>query len=177
MLNFKSIEPAIREKALKINLLLTDSDGVLTDTGVYYSKDGEELKKFSIRDGMGVERLRSLVQVETGIITGENSLPVIARAKKIGITELHLGVKNKIETVLKIAEEKKLLPENIAYIGDDTNDIEVLKYAGLSACPADAVLQIKKIADLIMYNRGGNGAFREFAEFIIFSKKFEEYEI
>jgi 3-deoxy-D-manno-octulosonate 8-phosphate phosphatase (KDO 8-P phosphatase) len=90
MLGLKHLNPEIKEKASKIKLLLTDSDGVLTDTGVYYSERGEELKRFSIRDGMGVERLREISQVETGIITGEISGSVKARAEKLNITELYM---------------------------------------------------------------------------------------
>jgi 3-deoxy-D-manno-octulosonate 8-phosphate phosphatase (KDO 8-P phosphatase) len=170
LLGLKHINPEILEKASKILLVLTDSDGVLTDTGVYYSARGEEMKRFSIRDGMGVERLREIAGVETGIITGENSGPVKIRAEKLGITELHLGVKNKLETLRSIIEKRGLLPENIAYIGDDTNDIEVLKCVGLSACPADAVIQIKMIVNIITDNRGGNGAFRDIAELVIYAK-------
>ena len=170
MLNFKNLKPELIEKASKIRLLLTDSDGVLTDTGVYYSERGEELKRFSIRDGMGVERLRVLSGVETGIITGEVSGSVRTRAEKLGITELYMGVKNKGEVFEFIAAKKELNFESIAYIGDDTNDIEVLKMAGLSACPADAVIQIKQITNFITDSRGGNGAFRDFAELIIYSR-------
>ena len=83
----------IKEKAKKIKLVLTDNDGVLTDTGVYYSPKGEEFKRFSIRDGMGVERLLNEVNIETGIITGETSGSVKKRAEKLKITELHLGIK------------------------------------------------------------------------------------
>ena len=85
----------LNEKAAKIKLLLTDCDGVLTDGGVYYGENGEVLKKFNIRDGMGIERLRTLVNVETGIITGEKSLSVMQRANKLKIKELHLGIKDK----------------------------------------------------------------------------------
>lgn len=170
MLNFKNLKPELIEKASKIRLLLTDSDGVLTDTGVYYSERGEELKRFSIRDGMGVERLRVLSGVETGIITGEVSGSVRTRAEKLGITELYMGVKNKSEVLEFISAKKGLDLSSIAYIGDDTNDFEVLKMVGLSACPADAVIQIKQITDYITDSRGGNGAFRDFAELIIFSR-------
>jgi len=161
----------ILQKAKQIKLLLTDCDGVLTDTGVYYSDEGEELKRFSIRDGMGVERLRVLVNVETGIITGENSLLVKKRADKLKITELHLGIKNKVEIFYKILESKNLNPDEVAFIGDDTNDIEIMKLAGLSACPADATKFASNVADLIVESKGGFGAFRDFAELIIYAKQ------
>jgi YrbI family 3-deoxy-D-manno-octulosonate 8-phosphate phosphatase len=160
----------LTEKIGKIKLLLTDVDGVLTDTGVYYSASGEELKRFSIRDGMGVERLRKLVNVDTGIITGENSLPVKKRADKLKIEELHLGIKDKLSTLQSICLDRKLNPEEIAFIGDDVNDAKIIVAVGLSACPFDAMHQIKAITDIVLENKGGEGAFREFAEIIIESK-------
>lgn len=160
----------IRNKAKKIKLLLTDVDGVLTDTGVYYSSEGEELKRFSIRDGMGVERLRNCVGIETGIITGENSPIVKRRAQKLNINEVYLGIKNKLDILLKVCNEKNLSLDEIAYIGDDLNDIEIIKSVGLSACPNDALSQIKEIVDYITENNGGYGAFRDFCELIILSK-------
>jgi len=157
-------------KAQKIKLLLTDCDGVLTDGGVYYSAKGEELKRFSLRDGMGVERLRNLVHVETGIITGENSDIVLRRVEKLGIREYHPGVRNKVSVLQEILNRKKLTTEEVAYIGDDSNDIEIMKHVGLSACPADAMPFVIEIANIITDNKGGSGAFRDFAEIIINAK-------
>src|SRR5580704_11422278 len=93
-----------KERAKKIKLVLTDVDGVLTDNGVYYGENGEVLKRFSIRDGMGVERLRKLCGIGTGFVTGETSPSVARRAEKLGIRELHLGVKNKLERLQEILE-------------------------------------------------------------------------
>jgi 3-deoxy-D-manno-octulosonate 8-phosphate phosphatase (KDO 8-P phosphatase) len=166
----KLSEKEILKRASKIKLLLTDVDGVLTDTGVYYSSKGEELKRFSIRDGMGVERLRKLVDVETGIVTRENTDIVFTRAQKLKIKELHLGSMEKEKVLEEIIERKKIDKSEIAFIGDDTNDIEIIKEVGLSACPNDAMIHVKKICDIILDNKGGNGAFREFAELIIEAK-------
>jgi 3-deoxy-D-manno-octulosonate 8-phosphate phosphatase (KDO 8-P phosphatase) len=163
----KSRSATLKSKIGKIKLLLSDCDGVLTDTGVYYSERGEELKKFSIRDGMGVERLRKLVNIETGIVTGELSGSVKKRAEKLKIQELHLGTKDKVEVLKEILNRGKLKIENIAFIGDDMNDLEIMKVVGLSACPCDAMSEIKNISDYICKNRGGNGALREFTEMII----------
>ncbi|MEO8398996.1 MAG: HAD-IIIA family hydrolase [Ignavibacteriaceae bacterium] len=157
----------LKNKAKKIKMVLTDNDGVLTDTGVYYSADGEEFKKFSIRDGMGVERLKNELNIETGIITGETSGSIKKRAEKLQITELFLGVKDKENILPIILENKNYKSENIAYIGDDVNDIKILKIAGLTACPADAMPVIKELVDYVCEQKGGNGAFREFAELII----------
>ena len=160
----------LRRKIAKIKLVLTDCDGVLTDTGVYYSDQGEVMKRFSIRDGMGIERLRNLVKIETGIVTGETTGSVKKRAEKLKIKELHLGCKDKAAVLQEILKRKKLKAENIAFIGDDMNDFEIMKKVGLAACPGDAIAEIKDISDYICKNRGGYGAFRELAELIIQGK-------
>jgi len=155
------------EKLSRIKLLLTDCDGVLTDGGVYYGETGEEFKKFDIRDGMGVERLRNFAGVTTGIITGELSPSVIKRAEKLKITELHLGVKDKPAVFKEILSRLNLQPEEVAYIGDDTNDLEVMKLAGITACPADAISFVKDVVNIVCEAKGGQGSFRELAELII----------
>lgn len=170
MKNKKLNRNQILKHAANIKLLLTDVDGVLTDTGVYYSARGEEMKRFSIRDGMGVERLRKLVGVETGIITREDTEIVKSRALKLKIEELHLGVFEKEKTLEEICTRKNLSKNEIAFIGDDSNDIEIMKQTGLSACPADAMTFIKDLADVTVANKGGYGAFRDFAELIIEAK-------
>lgn len=157
----------IVEKALKIKLLLTDCDGVLTDGGVYYSDKGEAMKLFSVRDGMGVARLREMVGVDVGIITGENSASTAQRAEKLRIDELHLLATDKRLVIQGIMEKRGLTLEQIAYIGDDYNDLEVLCIVGLSACPMDALPEIAYMVDYICSSSGGRGAFREFAELII----------
>jgi 3-deoxy-D-manno-octulosonate 8-phosphate phosphatase (KDO 8-P phosphatase) len=164
------ITEEIISKARKIKLLLTDCDGVLTDGGVYYGEQGEVLKKFNIRDGMGVERLRKLADIQTGIITGETSPSVMKRAEKLQITELHLGIKDKLSVLMQIMVNRNLMSENIAYIGDDVNDIEIMGKVGLTACPADAISFTKEVSDYVCESKGGEGCFREFAELIIKAK-------
>lgn len=161
----------LKQKAAGIKLVLTDCDGVLTDAGVYYDINGENLKKFNIRDGMGVERLLKAANIQTGIITGETSPSVIKRAEKLGITELHLGVKNKPEVFREICERLSLSAHEVAYIGDDYNDLEIMELAGLTASPADGLPFVRSYADLVCDANGGEGCFREFAEFIIDAKK------
>ena len=156
-----------RRRAARIKLVLTDSDGVLTDGGVYYGESGEVLKRFSIRDGMGVERLRRIAGIETGIVSGENTSAAARRAAKLEIRELHLGARDKVAVLRKVAGRRKLDPSEIAYIGDDVNDLEAMKASGLSACPADAVAAVREAADYVCASRGGHGAFREFAELLI----------
>jgi len=164
----------LKQKAAGIKLLLTDNDGVLTDAGVYYNHDGELLKKFSMRDGMGVERLRKFADVNTGIITGENSPSLIKRAEKLHITELHLGTKDKVAAFKEICGRLELQPTEVAFIGDDYNDLEVMKLAGLTASPADALPHVKAQVDFVSSLNGGDGCFREFAELIIEAKN-EKY--
>lgn len=158
---------SLKGKVEKIKIVLTDVDGVLTDTGIYYGPEGEAFKRFSIRDGMGVERLRNYAGIKTIIITGENSQTVKARAEKLKITEFYLGVKKK-EDVLDIIKKKNgLEKENIAYIGDDSNDYEIMKQCGFTATPADGMSFIKEIVDYVCETNAGHGAFREFAELLL----------
>lgn len=164
------INEILKQKASAIKLLLTDCDGVLTDAGVYYGDDGESLKKFNMRDGMGAERLRKFAGVNVGIITGERSPSVIKRAEKLQITELHLGIKDKPAVFKEISNRLGLEPHEIAYIGDDYNDIEIMQLVGLTACPADALPYVKVYADFVCEAKGGEGCFREFAELIIDAK-------
>jgi len=167
----KLTKKQIFKKAAKIKLVIADVDGVLTDTGVYYSAKGEELKRFSIRDGMGMERLKKLVNVETGIITRENTEIITSRAKKLKVEELHLGVQEKEKTFNEILAKRNLSAKEVAYIGDDTIDVEIMKKAGLSACPNDATVFAKRVADIIVESKGGYGAFRDLAEIIIEAKQ------
>jgi len=160
----------ITAKARRIKLVLTDCDGVLTDGGVYYSERGEEMKRFNIRDGMGVERLRHH-GVATGIVTGEISPSVRTRAAKLKITELHLGIKDKATLLHSILERLGLQADEVAFIGDDTNDVEVLALVGLAACPGDATIFAQQVSHYQCIAPGGHGCFRELAELIIASQQ------
>lgn len=157
----------LAERARAIRMVITDCDGVLTDNGVYYGAEGEILKRFSIRDGMGVERLRTLAGIVTGMVTGEQSPSVKRRAEKLGIEECHLGIADKGAALQSIACRRTLPLAAIAYIGDDVNDLGAMSLAGLCACPADALPEVKNRADFICTQAGGHGAFREFAELIL----------
>ncbi len=158
---------ALKDKIAKIKFLFTDVDGVLTDAGVYYSASGEALKKFSLRDGMGAERLRKLTEVQIGIITGEQSEIVKRRAEKLNIQELHLGIKDKLSLLKERIKLLGISMEEVAYIGDDMNDLEVIEHAGLTAAPEDAVEEIISRVHYTCRAKGGQGAFREFCELII----------
>jgi 3-deoxy-D-manno-octulosonate 8-phosphate phosphatase (KDO 8-P phosphatase) len=158
---------SLAERARCIRLLLTDCDGVLTDGTVYYSAEGEALKRFHMRDGMGVERLRSAVEVDVGIISGETSPALRQRAAKLGIDELHLGIRDKQAVLAEIIARRGLALEQVAYIGDDVNDVTVMELVGLAACPADATPFARTAAHMICQTLGGAGVLREVAELII----------
>jgi len=153
------------EKVKKIRLLAMDVDGVLTDAGMYYSGKGEELKKFNTRDGKGIELLHK-IGVETAIITSEDTKIVKQRAKKLKIKEVYVGVENKLKIIQKLSIKYSISLEEIAFIGDDINDLEALKNVGLSVTVADALDNIKGICDYVCKSRGGRGAVREIAELI-----------
>jgi N-acylneuraminate cytidylyltransferase len=147
----------------QIKMFLTDCDGTLTDGGMYYSADGEELKKFNTRDGVGLRLLKEN-GIITGIITSENSEIVKRRAEKLKLDECLVGVENKLETVNKLCAKYGIDISETAYIGDDINDLEVIKSVGFSACPADANETIKSVVSFVTTARGGGGAVREAGE-------------
>lgn len=144
----------------KIKMLITDCDGCLTDGGMYYSELGDEVKKFNTKDGMGFSLIREK-GILTGIITGESNKIVENRAKKLKIDELHIGISDKYEVIKTICKKYSISIENIAYIGDDINDIEVLKKVGYSACPNDAINEVKEIVNYCSNKNGGQGVIRD----------------
>ena len=161
---------AHKKRLKKIKLVLTDVDGVLTDGGMYYSKDGEFLKKFNTRDAMGMELLLDL-GIKTIMLTRENSSIVKARAKKIKVSELYSGILDKKQFLKKILKKYDVKNNQVAYIGDDINDLEIMKIVGFSCSPNDGVKAVQKISNFVCKVNGGNGAFREFAELIISAQK------
>lgn len=156
-------------RARRVRLVVTDCDGVLTDNGVYYGAEGELLKRFSIRDGMGVERLRA-AGIDVGIMTGERSRSLVARARKLGIERLWLGARDKRTALEEELRGMGVKPGEIAFIGDDVNDlgaIELVGAEGLTGAPADAVAPVARVVHHRGAVPGGHGAFREFAEWIL----------
>jgi 3-deoxy-D-manno-octulosonate 8-phosphate phosphatase (KDO 8-P phosphatase) len=159
----------LAKRAEKIKLVISDNDGVFTDNGVYYSGSGEEMKRYSIRDGMGVERLRN-IGIETSIMTGEVSPSLKKRAEKLGIKRLYFGVKEKLSMVETVLAETGLRRCELAYIGDDVNDaaiMEEIAKEGLTASPRDAMLFVEPYTHYRTLSDGGYGAFRDFAEWLI----------
>lgn len=158
-----------KSKVKDIKLFLTDVDGVLTDAGMYYSESGDELKKFNTHDGMGLQILMKN-GIKTGIITSENTKIVENRAKKLKVDFLYQGKRDggKLSAAKEICEKEGLTLKEVAYIGDDVNCFDLLSNVGLAACPADAVATIKSIPNIkILDTRGGEGAVREFIEYIL----------
>ena len=159
----------LRQRAKKIKLVLTDVDGVLTDTGIYYSVEGEELYRFSRRDGMGVDVLRKQA-IETALITSENSQIVRRRGEKLLVRHLLLGIKDKFAYLPEILKLSGLTIAELAYIGDDINDFAIMQEIarfGLTGAPCDAMPVIAKVSHFHSKVNGGHGAFRDFAEWIL----------
>ena len=153
----------------KIKIVLTDVDGVLTDGGMYYSGDGDIMKKFHARDGMGISLLRNN-DIPTVIITKEKTKMVKQWAKKMKVT-LFDGVLYKEDILTKICSQYQVSSSEIAYIGDDINDINLLKLVGLGVVPKDGNQIAKKSSNYISKTIGGKGVLREVAELILLSKK------
>lgn len=153
----------------KIKLVITDVDGVLTDGGMYYTNRGDVMKRFFVRDGMGVTLLRKN-NIPTLIITKEETEMTRQWAKKMRIAELYEGVVQKELILEKICKKFKVKPDQVAYIGDDVNDLGLLKIVGLAVVPNDAINEAKKICHYKCKTNSGHGAFRELADLIL-SKK------
>jgi len=158
------------EKCKKIRVILTDVDGVLTDGGMYYSGQGDVMKKFHTRDGMGVTLLRKS-GFFTIIVTKEKNEIIKQWAKKMNVKKLFDGIIQKEMILDKVCKIFKISPDQIAYIGDDVNDIELLKRVGFSAVPFDATIDAKSSSDYICKKKGGEGAFRELADLILSIQK------
>ncbi len=151
---------------VKIRLFVTDVDGVLTDAGMYYTETGDELKKFNTRDGLGLRLMRE-AGIVAGIITTENTKIVARRAEKLKLDFVHQGAHDKLAVLKQLCAERDVPLSEVAYIGDDVNDLECLKAVGWSACPADAVPAVQSVVRTILKTPGGRGAVREFAERVL----------
>ncbi|NDW12168.1 HAD-IIIA family hydrolase [Bacteroides sp. 214] len=147
-------------------IILTDIDGVWTDGGMYYDQTGNEWKRFNTYDSAGVLFAHKL-NIPVGIITGEETEIVRRRAEKLKVDYLFQGVKNKVEVVEKLINELGIEWKDVAYIGDDLNDMELLGKVGISATPDNAPVYIKRRVNLVLKVKGGDGAFREFVEKIL----------
>lgn len=150
----------------KPKLILTDIDGVWTDGGMYYDQTGNEWKKFHTYDSAGV-LFAHQNEIPVGIITGEDTEIVARRAAKLKVDYIFQGVRNKLEVAENLCKELNITLEDVAYIGDDLGDVELLKNVGISATPNSAPDYIKKYSQMVMTKNGGEGVFREFVEKIL----------
>jgi len=164
--NFKFQSSKLEEIARRIKLLILDVDGVLTDGGIILDNEGNELKRFHVRDGHGV-RMLTRAGIRVAIITGRTSDVVSRRAEEMGITDVYQGIFKKSAIYEGLLNKYNLKDEEVAFMGDDVVDIEILKRVGLPAVPADADEQTKNFACFISTKGGGRGAVRELIDFIL----------
>lgn len=150
---------------MKIKMLVMDVDGTLTDGKIYMGSDGEVFKAFDVKDGYAIAHLHE-VGIIPVIITGRKSKIVENRAKELNIKEVYQGVSDKVEKLKEVAKDNGVLLEEVAYIGDDLNDLDCMGICGLSACPNDAIDEVIQNVNYICKHSGGNGAVREFIEYI-----------
>lgn len=154
-------------------LILTDIDGVWTDGGMYYDGTNIELKKFHTYDSAGV-LFAHRMGIKVGILTGENTNIVKRRADKLLVEYCFLGVKDKVQKALELCLENGITLEEVAYIGDDINDLALLKKVGFSAAPSSSPEYVKKRVKFVTKKAGGEGSFREFVEYLLGEEKIEE---
>ena len=156
-------------KLKNIKLVITDIDGVMTDACFYYNADGDFLKKFNTRDGMGITLLQT-IGIKVAITTGEMNQIVEQRAEKLRITDIFMGIQDKAIALDELCHKYSLKPEQVVYIGDDINDVGIMKKAGVAVAVSDALPEVKVAADYITDAPGGGGAVREVANLILKAK-------
>lgn len=144
-------------------LILSDIDGVWTDGGMYYDQNGNELKKFNTYDSAGV-LLAHRFRIPVGIVTGEDTNIVSRRGEKLKVDYLFQGVKDKVAVVTKLVKDLNIPLEEVAYIGDDINDVDLLRAVGYAGVPASAPFYVRELANVPLCKCGGQGVFREFVE-------------
>lgn len=153
-------------KAKRIKLVIFDVDGVLTNGQLIYSDQGETLKVFNVKDGLGIKLLQK-IQIKTAVITSRESAIVTKRMKELGVAWVFQGHADKKAAYAQLVQELSLLDEDVAYIGDDMPDLPLIKKAGLGVAVADAHDSVKQAADWVTQKNGGMGAVRELADLII----------
>lgn len=161
-----ALTAALRRRAARVRLVIMDVDGVLTDGGMYYTESGDEFKKFNTRDGHGITLLHA-AGIKTALVTRERTPIVTRRAAKLGITEVHQGVLDKLPVVKQLLEKHGVSPSEACYIGDDVGDEGAMGFVGFAAAVADALPPIRRIAHYVTRKRGGEGAVREVCDLIL----------
>lgn len=158
---------------MSIELIVLDVDGTMTDSRITYSEKGDEIKSFNVKDGLAIASWRKLGK-QVAIITGRSSDIVARRAKELHIEHFYQGIHNKKEVLEELLEKLDLTMENVAAIGDDLNDLQMLKAAKISFVPRDASAYVDKIATVILTKKGGDGAVREMIEYLISDEGLEQ---
>ena len=152
------------EKLKKIKMLLLDVDGTMTDAGIYINEDGSQFKKFNARDGIGI-RLLMKKGIDVGIISHSLSKNMVStRSNMLGMKHCYVGQEDKVKILKEWSEKLDILPEEFAYIGDDVNDLSIMNVVGFSACPSDALPEVKAFVDVVLSLKGGEGCVREFID-------------
>lgn len=154
------------ERLKSLRLLSLDVDGILTDGGLYYTETGEELRKFNVKDGMGMKRARD-VGVELAIISASTTKAIAERGKRLGVERVHIGAKNKLEILASICQELGIGFDQVGHMGDDLNDIPILKKVGFPMTVCDAVEEVKNEVIYITQRGGGQGAVRELCDMLV----------
>ncbi len=157
------------KKAAQIKAIFFDVDGVLTDGKIIYDSAGKESKQFNVKDGYIISHLKK-AGILVGIITGRESVVVSNRAAELKLDFCHQGIMDKLSVFEKLVKFHKLKKKQVAYIGDDINDLGALRACGLSACPADAMEYVKSEVEIITSTKGGEGVVREVADLILAAK-------
>lgn len=161
-----STRPGAVEKAARVRLFLTDVDGVLTDGGIILDGNGQETKRFHVRDGHGIKMLQR-AGVAVGIITGRSSEVVAVRARELGVGIVRQGAFDKVAAWREILAERGVRPEESCYVGDDIVDVPILRGVGFSAAPSDAEPYVREAVDYVASRPGGRGAVREIIDFLL----------
>ena len=152
---------------MSIKMLVMDVDGTLTDGHIYIGAEGEMMKAFHVQDGYAIAHILPEKDIVPVIITGRSSKIVERRAVELKIAHLHQGVTDKLFKLKEISAELGISADEIAYIGDDVNDLDCIRWCGLTACPADAVSTVRKTVQYVCDRTGGNGAVREFIDWVV----------
>ena len=158
---------------MSIELIVLDVDGTMTDSRITYSQNGDEIKSFNVKDGLAIASWRKLGK-QVAIITGRSSNIVARRAKELRIEHFYQGIHNKKEVLEELLEKLELSMDNVASIGDDLNDLQMLNASKISFVPRDASAYVDKVATVVLSKKGGDGAVREMIEYLIKKEGLEE---
>ena len=159
----------LAKRLARVKLLSIDTDGVLTDGGIYFTDSGDELRKFNVKDGMGM-KIAQAAGVEIAIITASSTPSIGHRANRLGVDHVFLEVEDKTQTLMKLCDDLRISPDQVVHVGDDVNDIPVLELVGIPISVADAIPSARDAACYVSDRKGGDGAIREICDLIAAAK-------